>query len=204
MTVRFMSDTPYAEYERQMQRAPGYQPRRSGMVVSRYEPYPADCEESDVCGPFEELLAVFTAEVAVSPFAARVSRVSEVKREAFPMNGHQSRFECLWNGQENQTRRNARCAAVYLLSADRFLWGQSVTAIRTDRIQFEKISIRGVDLQGYVLFHAAKDLYHGSNHIGLGELIDPEVIDDDVFHLLITAFLIRRYGEGVLKAERRL
>ena len=35
MAAKFMSDTPpYAELEREMQRIPGFQPRRSVMVIS--------------------------------------------------------------------------------------------------------------------------------------------------------------------------
>ena len=54
------------------------------------------------------------------------------------------------------------------------------------------------DLNGYVLFHTAKDLYQGTKHISLSELVDPELVGDMTFELIITAFLIRRYGCGVL------
>lgn len=179
MMVRFMSDTPYAEFERQMQQAPGFQPRKSGMTVSCHAAVEPGCRsEFGVCCPFEELLARFAAEVAVSSFVARVSRVSVKKQGVFPRNGHRNRFESLWSGRKMKTDRNASCAAIYLLSADRFLWGKSVTAIQEDAIQFKKIQIGGVDLQGYVLFHAARDLYQGTSHMKLSELLDPKLIDD--------------------------
>ena len=34
MVVRFMSDTPYARLEQEMQHIPGFRPRKSGMIVS--------------------------------------------------------------------------------------------------------------------------------------------------------------------------
>ena len=35
MTARFMSGTPYAALEIEMQRPPGFRPRKSGMIISR-------------------------------------------------------------------------------------------------------------------------------------------------------------------------
>ena len=58
-----------------------------------------------------------------------------------------------------------------------------------------------MDLDGYVLFHTAKDLYKGTKHISLSELTDPELVSDEAFWLIITAFLIRRYGPAVILKE---
>ena len=68
-------------------------------------------------------------------------------------------------------------------------------------IQFSEIFIQGVDLRGYILFHTAKGLYCGTKNLSLSELTDPELIDDEVFGLIIAAFLIRRYGKAVLETE---
>ncbi len=78
--------------------------------------------------------------------------------------------------------------------------GRAFPAVDSDIIRFQKIRIHGVDLDGYVLFHTAKDLYKGTCHISLSELIDPELVSEDTFRLVISAFLIRRYGPGVLAA----
>lgn len=93
-------------------------------------------------------------------------------------------------------------AAVYLLTANPFLWSKSQTATTPECINFPAIHIHGVDLDGYVLFHTARDLYSGSKHIRLSELTDPELVSDEAFRLIVTAFLIRRYGAAVLSAER--
>ena len=74
--------------------------------------------------------------------------------------------------------------------------------VNPEGIDFPAIHIHGVDLDGYVLFHTAKDLYAGTKHISLSELTDPELVSDSAFRLLVTAFLIRRYGAEVLSAER--
>ncbi len=50
-------------------------------------------------------------------------------------------------------------------------------------------------------FYMARDLYRGSQHISLSELIDPELVSDQVFERIVTACLIRRYGNVVLQEE---
>jgi len=154
------------------------------------------------CVPFEELLERLTAEVTVSPFVSRVAHLSMQSHPCFFLAGHRERFEPLWERHIRTAEEDAMCAALYLLSADRFLWGKAISAIEPDIIHFQKIHIHGVDLNGYVLFHTAKDLYQGTKHISLSELVDPELVGDMTFELIITAFLIRRYGCGVLNAER--
>ena len=99
MTARFMSNTPYANVEFEMQRVPGFSPRGSGMRVSRLEysvssfgcqhcvyksrekncdiPVGSTCFRERLvegCVPLSELLEVLTREVPVRPFVARVLR----------------------------------------------------------------------------------------------------------------------------------
>ena len=69
-------------------------------------------------------------------------------------------------------------------------------------IEFSAVSIRGIGLDGYVMFHCAKDLYKGTNRLSLSELTDPELISDGTFWTVVTAFLVRRYGAEVLEEER--
>ena len=226
MTVRFMGNMPDAALEIEMQQVPGFRPRGSGMVVSqrqcRCRGYTdsGECrrkrgtegtEDRSACPcgrflaasrPFGELMEQFAAEVAVSPFVARVSRVSARNPPAFFLAGHKGRFDRLWENHENAADEDAMCAAVYLLSADAFLWGRAFPAVGPDIIRFHEIRIHGVDLDGYVLFHTAKDLYKGTCHISLSELTDPELVSEDAFRLVVSSFLIRRYGTGVLAAER--
>ena len=228
MTVRFMGDTSYAALEIEMQKPPGFRPRQSGMIVSRI---PCDAQgwgcrlcasksrknkasevvnghncprEGRVAGyvPFSELIGLFTAEVGTKPFVARVTRLSGEPPYFFFVAGHRERFNSLWPKRCNAVDEDAMCAALYLLSADRFLWGRSAAAVQPDMIRFKEIGIHGVDLGGYVLFHTARDLYQGTKHISLSELTDPELVSDETFRLLIAAFLIRRYGADVLEEER--
>lgn len=226
MTARFMRGTPYAALEIEMQRPPGFRPRKSGMIISRCVCGTQDCgcslcahkEKNGTgqtakrcaclcerilagCTPLSKRMGDLTAEAARKPFAARVARMSEDFSSIFFLAGHQERFDRLWC--RNSGQEDAMCAALYLLSADCFLWGKSVPAVRPGTICFKEIQIHGVDLGGYVLFHTAKDLYQGTQHISLSELTDSELVGDEIFRLIIHALLIRRYGLEAISAERR-
>lgn len=225
MTSRFMSNTHYATTEFEMQLIPGFAPRRSGMSISRFSYTPSDCDCRNCtyragrkkcgspsgcvclrerlvagCVPLAELLEVLTAEVAAPPFVSRVSRLSKQDNRTFRDAAHKQRFEAAQ--KENLANNTPQMAAVYLLTANPFLWSKSQTATTPECINFPAIHIHGVDLDGYVLFHTARDLYSGSKHIRLSELTDPELVSDEAFRLIVTAFLIRRYGAAVLSAER--
>ncbi|MPM73818.1 hypothetical protein SDC9_120803 [bioreactor metagenome] len=56
-----------------------------------------------------------------------------------------------------------------------------------------------MDLDGYAIFHMAKELYSGKSHITVSELSDPELINDKLLRLIVNAFLVRRYGINVSK-----
>lgn len=225
MTAQFMRNTKYANTEFEMQLIPGFTPRRSGMSVSRFEYSARDCDCTACahktrkrtcaspsgcvclrerlvagCVPLTELLSVLTKEVAERPFVARVSRMLRQPLPIFETSGHQLRYEAAH--KENLTSSAGQTAAVFLLTADPFLWSKARMSVNPEVIDFPAIRIHGVDLDGYVLFHTAKDLYTGTKHISLSELTDPELVSDSAFRLLVTAFLIRRYGAEILSAER--
>ena len=205
MAARFMSGTPDEELERTMLTVPGFQTRKSGMIVSQFPcgealHFGLESQETMQIG---ELMKLFAEEVSEERFTNRVMRLLRQPCPLFFLAGHGERFRGLWPGSYRLGRENAVCAALYLLAADRFLWGQSVVAIQPDGIRFKEIRIHGVDLGGYILFHTAKALYQGSRQIGLAELMDAQRVDDDTFRLVIASFLIHRYGAGILTAERR-
>lgn len=225
MITQFMRNTKYANTEFEMQLIPGFTPRRSGMSVSRFEYSARDCDCSACtyqgrkkkctspaqciclrerlvagCVPLTELLGVLTTEVPERPFVARVSRLSRQPLSIFENDNHQMRFKAAHTA--NLTGSAGQTAAVFLLTADPFLWSKARLAVAPGKIDFPAIHIHGVDLDGYVLFHTAKDLYAGTKHISLSELTDPELVSDEAFRLIVTAFLIRRYGAEVLCAER--
>lgn len=226
MTTRFMGGTLLASAEEEMQRIPGFRPRGSGLIISRYTcTKPCDrlshsttaenqrnCQSAgrthtqqcfvEGCDGVSKLLDKLSAEVGVQPFVARITRLSEELQTFFLNSRHRERFLREWETRLPMKEENAWCAALYLLSWDSFLWFKAMGGIKPDLIDFNRIPIHGVDLNGYVLFHTARDLYKGTKHISLSELTDPELVSDQVFRLIIGGFLIRRYGSEVIWKDR--
>ena len=56
-------------------------------------------------------------------------------------------------------------------------------------------------LEQYILFHAARDVYLGTKHIRLSELTDRELIPDEIFRLIVNAFVMERYGVDIVERE---
>jgi hypothetical protein len=90
----------------------------------------------------------------------------------------------------------------YSLQIDAFVWSKAKSCVDSQLIHFEAIRIHGVDLDGYAIFHMAKELYSGKSHITVSELSDPELINDKLLRLIVNAFLVRRYGVNVIKGGR--
>ncbi len=63
--------------------------------------------------------------------------------------------------------RNEYVAAVFLLSADKFLWEKARSALTRYSVNFKSIDIAGITTEGYALFTAAKLIYHGGAGISL-------------------------------------
>ena len=184
-----------------MQQVPGFKPRKCGMSVSRLELTQArggcsgKAEGQGNCGP------PGGSRPCGSP-GGGCGRFPCLAGSAFRDEGHRERFQIQWKAQADVPDRDAMCAALYLLTADGMLWGMAAKAVRPELIDFASVCIRGIGLDGYVLFHSAKDLYKGTNRLSLSELTDPELVSDGTFWTVITAFLIRRYGAEALEEER--
>ena len=146
--IRFMSDTPYAGVEQEMQHIPGFRPRRSGMVISHL----SGCLEKSaqpVWKPCDRLCPVLWAFGGVGRGSGcqhlckpRVPSDRKKKSVLF-QNGHRERFMAMGEKCSRAIEEAATCSAVYLLSADRFLWSRALEVIDQEEIHFSKIHIHG-------------------------------------------------------------
>ncbi|WP_455617031.1 hypothetical protein [Eisenbergiella sp.] len=114
---------------------------------------------------------------------------------------HYSRFQN-WLKRKQSIDTGAWYAALYLLTADAALWKCAEKAVKPDFIDFTLISVCGADTDVYVLYHTAKDLYLGTRHVSLSELADKDLVNDKIFHIAAYAFLLCRYGAGMLFGEK--
>lgn len=94
--------------------------------------------------------------------------------------------------------RNEYIAAVFLLSADKFLWKRARSAFTGYSVNFKSIDITGITTEGYALFTAAKAVYYGSADISLNELCDANLIDDSTVMTIFAGVMLFRDGIGLL------
>ncbi|MCI6966595.1 hypothetical protein MR810_05685 [bacterium] len=79
-----------------------------------------------------------------------------------------------------------------------FLDSESVKGLNLT-LTFRRIKITP---ENYTLYKIAKSIYTESGEVGVDELADPELVSTEVFHLVINAMLIYRYGLSALRLKR--
>ena len=70
-----------------------------------------------------------------------------------------------------------------------------------DGFDFQTVHLRGIRLELYSVYQAAKAIAVGSCNITLADLASPEFVTDEAFHLIICALLMAKYGDVILNLE---
>lgn len=97
--------------------------------------------------------------------------------------------------QEN----NSLMAAIYLLTAEDSVWKVVKPYVQRPNFSFRGIKLRITTENGYVLYHAAKELYHEQKKISLVDIADRDYVQDGTFNMLMTAAMIKRYGLAAVR-----
>ncbi len=197
-----MQETALRELESGMRQIPGFSLRRSGIIRGRPEQMqPA---------PYGELVRFFLEEIPPSRLAVRIINLKnrgEVKEFMFRSGQHKKRFrEICGNGDYvSLCADHGRAAALFLLSADNFLWNQAKPCITKNGIRYREMAVHGIEPDGYALLCAAKEMCGGRPGLSLSELGDPELIGDRLLQVILTGILISRHGIGIMaeKEERK-
>ena len=207
-TRYFLRDTPLGGTEQDMQIPAGFRPRGGGIRVPRH--YTAeDCvcfpeRLGAGCVPYAEPVSRMTTEISVTAFTIRVQKLlqeKEVTEILFRNTRHKNRWNSVVKkGLLPNKVSPAFTAALFLLTADEFLWKKSRYHADNGKISFAEIDIRGIDTDGYAIFKTAKELYSGERHICLSELTDPNLIGDKLLRLIMGSFVVRRYGVKAINA----
>ena len=120
----------------------------------------------------------------------------DFKGEVFTNHYHKERF---YNFLENQDWKIGNIppkfiTILFLLTADEGLWKVSKDLIRPNAFDLKGICLKGIDTNGYALYQTAKTLSTGKECIRINELADKELIDNNIFKVIINSDLINRYG----------
>ncbi len=96
---------------------------------------------------------------------------------------------------------NRFTAALFVLTADSFIWKQSKYHIKPNAINFNEIDIRGIKTDAYLLFKVAKDFVNKTNKVSTSELADKLVTKEPLFKVIINGIIIARYGIDTVELE---
>lgn len=102
------------------------------------------------------------------------------------------------NVENPYASRNEFIAAVFLLSANKFLWKRSTSALTSYSVNFDSINLSGISTENYALFTAAKGIYRGGVDISLNELCDRNLIDDSTLLTIFAGVMLLRNGFVIL------
>ena len=90
-------------------------------------------------------------------------------------------------------------AALYLLTSSAELYQRTDLCFIKRGIDFTRASLPGISQDSYALFHLAQQLYSPTGETYLFDIADPDMVNDRVFSLFLTGFLVARYGPDALK-----
>lgn len=214
-----------ADLEMVMQQAPGFRPRKSGIIRSQY-PISHGAKPCEGCGyaavktaveeegkeqasfSYEILLTLLAEELPSCALAVRIGRlqIEDVGNNPslFRTEEHRRRFQAMvrCGSYPGIWTNSGFAAALFLLSSDSRLWGIAGSFVGGQTIDYSRFRLRGADLDGYALYCVAKELYTGKAYVTLSELGDPELFHDGLLRLIVHAILISRHGvEGVISKE---
>ena len=108
---------------------------------------------------------------------------------------HKEEFE---RATEKKTENKKYESAVYLLTADYWLWQKMKGQIHGTEIDFNGIHHTDLSVEQYTLFCCAKDIFLGTKHISFCDLSDGDLISAELFNLICTAVAVNRFSKKIL------
>ena len=182
----FMNTPYWQSVEREMQTIPNFKPRGSGFRVYGIN----SIGKNDYRTAADRLLRRWDR----PDITARImNRDIGMK---FADMSHEIRFrEAI---KDISYGRFKFMATVFLLSADEDLWNRSAGALNGSAVDFTKIRLRNISIEGYTLYKAAKTIYTGTAEITDEEIFDDKLVNDPLLHIIFNGFIIAENGIKIL------
>lgn len=136
-----------------------------------------------------------------SPLRPRIEIVLNFYNKLFWKDeAHFKRFQRMDANLGYYKRRNTSeyYAALFLITSDEELVARTLDCFNKRSINFANAKLRDISPERYALYKIAKCLYSDSAEVGVDELLDPDLVSTESFHLVINAMLIYRYGLSAL------
>lgn len=130
---------------------------------------------------------------------------SNFVKKSFRNQSHKTIFEREIQHYQKQgyVLSNRFTAALYILSANFFLWKSAKYHIKPNYIDFDKIDIKGAEPRSYTMFKAAKDIVYKTTTVALSDMIERSVTDNELFMVLLIAMYISRYGIDCIETDKK-
>lgn len=125
--------------------------------------------------------------------------------KSFRSKSHKAIFEREMQHYQKQgyVLSNRFTAALYILSADFFLWKSVKYHIKPNYIDFDRIDIKGAEPRSYTMYKAAKDIIYRTTTVALSDMIEKSVTDHELFMILLIAMYITRYGIECIETDKK-
>lgn len=95
-------------------------------------------------------------------------------------------------------------AVMYLLTTSEELFRRTSNCFYHQGIEFDYAVLQNISLHDYALYAVAKDLYTRSVKLSMLDMADREIVDDEVFRLIINAVLIAKYGVPAFNLKKEV
>lgn len=188
-------------FELMMRQVPGFRPRRSGIHVRKQDVSIDQAFEKEGKKEMKLRMEMYEVPKRIRKDAEGREADDELYRDA----AHKERFVKELNGTcAKRMRENGKfLAAVFLLTSDEWLWEQVRAAVTDAGIFFDNMLIKGANVDQYILFHAAKEIYTGVPFVSMEEMADSTIVSDELLALIVSAYLLRVAGLNLEGRKRK-
>ena len=180
-----------------MRQAPGFRPRKSGLrIISQ------DLTMDEIFGKEgKEEMKLRMERYDVPERIQKDIAGRDGEDDLFLNEAHRKRFEEVFGGPcKRLMQENGRfLAAVFLLCSDDLLWNKTKDQVTDLGILFDDGSVQGASEALKVLYYSAKEIYVGTQHISLEDVVKSKSVSDKLLSVIISAYLLRVAGVNLTR-----
>ncbi len=121
--------------------------------------------------------------------------------EWFLSSFHKDRFYHYFENVRKSKRKDKKYfAALYLLTSQEKIWQRAINGVTRKENDFNKINIKGVNVNSYAIYWYAKNIYQGIESLDWNEISDESIIGGFTFKMIINRLIIEEYSGQIIKA----
>lgn len=229
MARAFMYGTKLQEMEQMMMSVPNFTKRGKGVFIIERIQYSATdlecrfCSEYKKCKGNDATCIILKERISANAvsyqrlvqqafkenmprvFRKRADQVTQ-KTQTIPYfdEQHKERLEAMaiWKYGRFENTPSKELAILFLLTANEDIYQRMKDCSFGGTIDFERMNLRNISIDSYALYQAARTIRFGKEYIHIDEIVDPQLVDDKLFRLMVTAMLIVRYGYMILNLQQ--